>query len=287
MTYRYKTYNVTLPGDVNIAYIDEGDGEQTLLFIHGLANYAMVWQKNIDYLKQFYRCMAIDLPGNGLSDRNEHEFSMKFLADSVHAFIQALELKNLCIVGHSMGGQVAMTMLIDHPDAVAKLVLCAPAGFEEFTAFDKALFYGTIHVRDILSSEESLLRQTIESSFHGSHKQGESVIRELVDLMKTYKIGYYRKMIEACIRSMIEEPVLERLHLIQQKTLVLFGTDDALIPNRLLHHKTTTQIAAEGAKKIPGATLKLLPECGHFLQWEKADDVNRSIVLFLEGQEVS
>src|SRR6267154_1761559 len=105
MTYPYKTYYIDLPGNCNIAYIDEGKGDQTLLFIHGLANYAMVWQKNIDYLRQFYRCVAIDLPGNGLSDKNEHPFDMRFFAETVYNFIQTLGLKNLCMVGHSMGGQ--------------------------------------------------------------------------------------------------------------------------------------------------------------------------------------
>src|SRR5471030_741637 len=99
-TYPYKTQSVALAGNCNINYIDEGSGTRTLLFIHGLANYALVWKKNIDYLKQYYRCIAIDLPGNGLSDRNDHTFSMNFFADTVHDFIDDLGLKNVTIVGH-------------------------------------------------------------------------------------------------------------------------------------------------------------------------------------------
>ena len=139
-TYPYKTQYADLPGDCRIAYLDEGKGERTLVFIHGLANYALVWKKNIEYLSQYYRCIAIDLPGNGLSDKNPHPFSIKFFAESVNNFIAALGLTNVTIVGHSMGGQVAMTTAINYPTCADALVLCAPAGFEEFSAMDKTLY---------------------------------------------------------------------------------------------------------------------------------------------------
>ncbi len=262
--------------------MDEGKGEKTLLFIHGLANYAPVWQKNIEYLKQFYRCIAIDLPGNGLSDKNEHPFGMRFFADSVYAFITAMGLKDLCVVGHSMGGQVAMTMLIAHPGCADNLVLCAPAGLEEFTSFDKTLYYSTVHLYDLVSSEEHILRQTIENSFYRHHTQAEPIVKELAEIMKTYKMNYYRKMIDACIKGMLEEPVYGQLQLVRQPTLVLFGKHDALIPNKLLHHTTVEKLAAAAVAKFPNAKLEVLPDCGHFVQWEKADDVNRNIIFFLE-----
>ncbi len=282
MNYSYKTYFKDIPGAGSIAYVDEGKGEQTLLFIHGLANYAMVWQKNIEYLKQFYRCIAIDLPGNGLSGKEDHPFGIKFYADSVNQFIQALQLKHVCLVGHSMGGQIAMTTVLNYPQCADKLVLCSPAGFEEFSPFDKSLFYGTIHLRDMLSSDESLLRHTIENSFYKQHKQGEGVIKELIDIMKTYRSGYYKKMVEASIKGMLEESVTELVQLIKQPALIIFGREDALIPNRLLHHLTTEQVANHGAKRIPNAKLVMMQDCGHFLQWEKADEVNREIVLFVQ-----
>lgn len=281
--YSYDTHYIDLPGNCRIAYVDEGAGERTLLFIHGLANYAMVWRKNIEYLKKYYRCIAIDLPGNGLSDQNDHRFTMKFFANSVTDFIDAMDLKNLCIVGHSMGGQIAMTALLNEPTCANALVLCAPAGFETFSVIEKTMYYSTIHLLDFLSSEEHSLRTTIESSFYHHKKQGEEVIDELIRLMKTYKLSYYRKMVESCIKSMLEEPVLNKLQAIKQKTLVMFGTHDALIPNKLLHHTSTEKVAKEGVQRMPNARMQMIADCGHFVQWEKADDVNREVIMFLEG----
>ena len=284
-TYPYQTHHIALPGNCNIAYIDEGKGNKTLLFIHGLANYALVWKKNIDYLKQFYRCIAIDLPGNGLSDQNAHPFTMKFFADTVNDFIGEMGLKNVQLIGHSMGGQIAITTALHHPGCAESLVLCAPAGFEVFSALEKTMYFSTMHLFDFFTNDEHILTQTIESSFYKSPQQGKTVIDDLKQLMRTYKSAYYHKMIEACIKSMVEDTVFNDLQKIQQPTLIIFGNKDALIPNKLIHHTTTEALATSGAKKIPNASLVLIPDCGHFVQWEKDEDVNKNIIVFLEEKK--
>ena len=182
-----------------------------------------------------------------------------------------------------MGGQIAVTTVLGHPACAEALVLCAPAGLERFTALDKSMYYSTMHLFDFISSDEQSLRSTIESGFHRHHSQAEHMVRELTGLMKIYKMNYYRKMVEACIKSMLEEPVLDQLHLVRQPALILFGRQDALIPNKLLHHVTTEKIANEAAGKMPAATLKMLPDCGHFIQWEKAEEVDGEIVSFLNS----
>lgn len=279
--YPYKTNYVELPGNNNVAYIDEGAGQRTLLFIHGLANYALVWKKNIDELRQHYRCIAIDLPGNGLSGKEAHPYGMKFYARSVYEFIQALGLTRLTLVGHSMGGQVALTLMLNHPSAADSMVLCAPAGFEEFSPLDKTLYSNALHMFSYFSSDEQALRQAIENSFYRQPTQGEGIIRELAGIMKTYKLNAYRKMVDASIKSMLDDEVLSRLGKITIPVLVIFGRQDALIPNKLIHHTSTERLATEAVSKMPHATLTLLSDAGHFVQWEKAADVNKLIQEFL------
>ena len=285
VTYPYKTHHIELPGNCNITYIDEGKGERTLLFIHGLANYALVWKKNIDYLKQYYRCIALDLPGNGLSDQNTHPFTMPFFADTVHHFIEKLGLDKLCIVGHSMGGQVAITTLLRHSSCAEALVLCAPAGIEHFTAMEKAMYYSTMHIFDFMQSEENVLVQSINSSFFSSPGQANTIIKDLTGILRGFKPNHYKKMTEACIKSMLEDAVTDKLATIKTPVLLLFGTKDALIPNKILHHTTTEAIAKDAVKKLPNARLTMIPDCGHFVQWEKSEEVNREIIMFLEEKQ--
>lgn len=277
----YTVKNTSLPNGCNIAYTDEGKGTQTILFIHGLATYGLSWKKNIDDLKKQYRCIAIDLPGNGLSDKGDLPYTMQFFAETVYQFVQQLKLKHVVLCGHSMGGQIAIATLLQHPHLATQLVLCAPAGFEKFTPFEATMYQSSISFLDFFSTDENSLRQTIRSGFYTSPTQGDEMVDELIALMHTQPASMYRLMVERCISGMMQAPVFHRLHELQLPTLVLFGSRDALIPNRLIHPITTRQLAETGTRQIPNAILRMVDGCGHFLQWEKAEEVNEHIEDFL------
>lgn len=279
---KYNTKTVQLSNGCNIAYIDEGTGDKTLLFVHGLAGYCYTWALNIDELRKQYRCIAIDLPGNGYSDGGDYSYGINFFSGCVYDFMQQLSLQHVILVGHSMGGQIVLNLAIQHPTCCEGLILCATAGFETFSAMERSIYKAGIHFFDFFSTEENSLRRIIKTSFFHYPQQIDEMIQELVNLMHRQPIKKYRDMIEACIDGMISEPVFERLHTIQQPVLVIYGERDALIPNRLLHPTTTQHIAEEGVSQIPNATLKMIPKCGHFLQLEQPVTVNRYIQEFAE-----
>jgi pimeloyl-ACP methyl ester carboxylesterase len=281
--YPYKVHKLLLSNGCDLAYVDEGKGDKTIIFIHGLATYALSWKKNIEYLKQYYRCISIDLPGNGLSGRGNYPYGISFFASCVQELIEKLSLKGVCVIGHSMGGQVAMRLAIDHPQYIQRLILCAPAGFETFNGFESAIYKSTVHLLDFFSTEENSLRKVIRSSFYHVPPHIEDMVADLVQIMRAHPVQDYRRMIEACINSMLNEPVHDQLHQIKTPTLIVYGERDALIPNRLIHPITTRHIAEHGAKKITDAQLIMLPQCGHFLQIEKADEVNRYFKDFIEA----
>jgi pimeloyl-ACP methyl ester carboxylesterase len=194
--------------------------------------------------------------------------------------IVALGLKNVCLVGHSMGGQVAITTVLKYPQCAERLVLCAPAGFEQFSMIEKTMYYSTLDVIGLLSTDEHNLRSSINHSFHRPQQHAGNMIDELIMIMRLHKPQYYKKMLETCIKSMLEEPVHNKLHLVKQPTLVIFGKNDALIPNSLIHRMSTEQLARATVKLMLNATLKMIPDCGHFVQWEKAEVVNEQVVGF-------
>ena len=268
-----------------MAYLDEGNGAITLVFIHGLANASIVWQKNINYLKNKFRCIAIDLPGNGNSDNGDMPYGISFFADAVQQFISNLKLTNVILVGHSMGGQVAMATAVKYPDCCKEIILCAPAGFETFTPLERTIYQSTINFFDFFSSEENSLRKILQSSFYQFPLQANEMIDELVGYLKNYSMPAYRKMIESCIVSMLNEPVYGDIAKIKQAVLVIFGERDALIPNKLIHHYTTRQMADKAIQLFRDANLKMIPQCGHFVHWEKATEVNNFIERFIDRHE--
>jgi len=279
--YPFKTGTVKLRGTGIINFVDEGSGNHTLIFVHGLANYALGWQKNIDELRSHFRCIAIDLPGNGLSEAGDFPYSIQYFSDVVIDLVRHLKLQQVVLVGHSMGAQVAITAVLKEPALFSKLILCAPAGFERFSPMEMGLYQATLNFFDIFSTEENSLRKSLRSSFYHSSHQADGMVNDLVKLMHKQPLKEYRRMVEGCIHGMLHEPVFNSLHLIKVPTLVIFGERDALIPNKLMHPVTTRKIADEGAAQIPDADLHVLPQCGHFVQWEKARNVNELIKGFV------
>ncbi len=281
ITYPYPTKTIKTEDSCEIHYMEAGKGEKTLVFIHGLGNYAPVWTRNFDVLKEHYRCIAIDLPGYGLSDKNNHKFGIPFFADALFHFLEDLRIQNPVIVGHSMGGMVALRFAIKYPGIAEKLVLCAPAGFEVFSAMERTMYYSMLHMVDMVTSDEFSLAKTLEMSFHNYAHQADGLIKDLVNIMKLYPSGYYKKLLDASIRSMLEDEVYNELGKIDCPVSVLFGKNDALIPNKLIHRTSTEQLAQEGISKLKNARLKMVPNCGHFVHWECAETTNEEIRTFV------
>ena len=95
-SYPYAIEKTEIDQGIEIAYMDQGEGPYTLLFIHGLGSYAPAWNKNIRDLSEKYRCIALDLPGYGQSEKGDFAFSMAFFAEAVEEFIDSLESGKCC-----------------------------------------------------------------------------------------------------------------------------------------------------------------------------------------------
>ncbi|MEZ4956340.1 MAG: alpha/beta hydrolase [Saprospiraceae bacterium] len=107
----------------SLAYIEKGSGEQTLLMIHGLGNNSLAWKKMMENLQADFRCIAIDLPNYGLSQAADHPFTMSAFALTVQQFSLKMQLQNVVLIGHSMGGQIAMTTVLETDAPIRKMVL--------------------------------------------------------------------------------------------------------------------------------------------------------------------
>ncbi len=281
--YPYDVHHLRLPGQIDLAYADEGAGEQTLLFIHGLGSYLKAWSKNIDVLKEHHRCIALDLPGYGKSNKDEYPYDMSFFAETVRAFIDSLGLKNVVLVGHSMGGQVAMHTVLRSDKNIEKLILIAPAGFETFTDSERQWLQAVYTAQVIKATPEAQIVKNFEINFHSMPDDARFMIDDRLFMRQTVEYDRYCEMIPQCVKGMLDEPVFDRLPEIGLPTLVIFGENDLLIPNRLLHASLTPLAVAEsGHQRIPHSVLKMVPEAGHFVQWEQAEAVNGAVLEFLK-----
>lgn len=114
-------------GGARIHYLERGDGP-TLLLIHGLgANMRVFTHSLLDRLAGEFRVVVMERPGSGESTREPSDcVSVRSQAETVSAFIRALGLERPVLVGHSMGGAVALAVALEHPEQVSGLALVAP-----------------------------------------------------------------------------------------------------------------------------------------------------------------
>lgn len=282
--YPFDVHFANVNDSIRLAYVDEGTGPETLVFIHGLGSNLQAWNKTIDGLRDDYRCIALDLPGYGKSSQGDYDFGMGFFADQVEALIENLELSKVTLVGHSMGGQVAITLALRQPEFLERLVLAAPAGLETFSAEHRTFFATYVQPQIIRATTVPQIEANFALNFYEMPEDARFMVEDRLAMRQdTQAYRHYSEMIPRCVLGMLDEPVAGRLAELNLPTLLVFGRQDQLIPNKFLHPELTVEMVAEsGQKSITGAKLLFLDEAGHFVQWDQSAAFNKAIRAFID-----
>lgn len=280
--YSFENKMINIKG-LEISYIKEGNGEKTLLFIHGLSSNLDAWSKNIEQLKKEYTCVALDLPGFGKSTIKDVKSTPSFFAEIIKDLITTLNLKNITLVGHSMGGQASLKFASKYPNQIKKLILIAPAGLEIFTEKETSLMKMFFTPEVILNTNDSQIEKNYALNFYKSPQEITSMINDRKNIKKAVDFKEHCKAIVNSIYGMLDEPVIEDLKNIKTPTLLIFGENDALIPNKIFHStlklEGVLKIATENIKNL---NIETISESGHFVQFEKPLKVNQYIESFIK-----
>jgi len=282
LNYGYEVKHAKLSNDINLAYIDEGNGNETIIFIHGLGSYIPAWKKNISELRKSYRCIAIDLPGYGKSSKNPHSGLMSFYAKVVAEFIDNLDLGKVTLAGHSMGGQISMVAALHYPDKVEKLILVDPAGFELFHPGQRLWFKDVMTPNLVRLTTVEAIETNLASNFYNMPDDAIFMIEDRIAMRTADDFENYCYAVSQSVTGMVDEPIFNKLKYIKQPTLIFFGENDNLIPNRYLNPGETEPIAKAGANEIKNSKLIMVPKCGHFMMFEKSGVFNNEVKNFLK-----
>ena len=264
----------------DIAYVDEGSSENVLLFIHGLGSYLKAWSRNIPELKNYFRCIALDLPGYGKSSKQIHSGDVSFYVGIINKFITKLNLKNVSLVGHSMGGQIALAFAIDYPNQLSQLIVVAPAGFETFNEEEIKYIKKIITPEILFKTSDHQIRLNYQFNFFQMPREAEEMISDRMALKLDEEFFNHCTVVSNALFGLLNAPVFNQLKEIEIRTLILFGREDLLIPNKSIHQTSTEEIAKIGASQIKDGKVILLEECGHFLQYEKPKEFNSYLISF-------
>lgn len=266
-----------------LAYIEKGKGK-TILFIHGLGGNSSHWEKSVKELSSTYKCIAIDLPGYGYSDKQidtKGKDQLQFYADVISEFLQKKKIKKVILAGHSMGGQIAVIASLQNKK-VKKLILAAPAGFETFTEKEAQLLIASTPPAAFEKQDEPVIRNNFKLNFYQQPADAEQLIQDRLRMKTCADFNFYCRAVSNGVKGMLAHPVKESLKMINIPVLILFGANDALIPNRYLHPGLTTEtLIKEAVALIPNCKVEIIQQAGHLFQFEKNSEVNNIIQQFL------
>jgi pimeloyl-ACP methyl ester carboxylesterase len=242
------------------SYIDEGEGE-VLLLLHGLMGALSNWDKVIEDFRGEYRVIIPILP---IYDLPLLTTGVKTLTKFVHKFVTYKQLKNITLLGNSLGGHVALIYVLSHPSVVKAMVLTGSSGLYENA------FGGTFPRR----GSYDFVKEKVEYTFYAP----ETATKELVD--DVYRIVNDRHSvirILAMAKSAIRHNMKKDLRYINIPVLLIWGKDDKITP---------PEVAVEFHEELPDSELHWIDHCGHAPMMEQPVEFNRVLKGFLEKIKV-
>ncbi|MEM1115636.1 MAG: alpha/beta fold hydrolase [Bacteroidota bacterium] len=267
-----------------LAVVDTGGEGVPVVLVHGLGTNLSIWRETIPALEAAgRRAVALDLPGYGLSAKDGVSGTMPGFAAAVAGTMDALGIAQADVVGLSMGGQIAMTLALEHPARVRRLGLLSPAGIETFTAQESAMLTAIITPEAVQNTTPAQAAANTAANFHAYDEARDGWIleqREAVAARDDFPL--YAAANAASVAGMLDGRVIDRVGEIAAPTLVVYGAGDRLIPNAILHPDLTTEAVAEAAgEAIAHAEVHVVPEAGHLVMLEQPEAVHALLVGFL------
>lgn len=267
-------------GEHEVAFFHAGVGAPVVL-VHGLGEHAGYWNDNVSaLLRAEVRLVVPDLLGHGRSDKPRDGYRMTEQAARLAGLLDALAIDEpVVLVGHSMGGQIAIHFALAWPERVRALVLLAPAGIERFTRGEAAWLKAVSTTDGFRSRDEGQLRDHFQKNVF--HRFGESAEHHLGERVRLRHAPGFERYIYAVVKSihgMLDEPVADHLATLEVPVTVVFGDRDGLIPNPILHGGSAADVAEAAGRLIPKARVVLLEGVGHMPQIEAPAEVNQLIL---------
>lgn len=260
-------------------HYDEAGSGPALIFVHGggpgssgLSNFS----RNVAAFADRYRVIAIDLPGYGQSTKLKiTEPLWGYYAKVLSGFIDALGLGKAHLVGNSLGGAASLKTALDFPEKVDRLVLMGPGG--GYSLFEKQPSDG---IRSLVTfymppgPSLDRLKAFLNYLVYDPSSVPDELLQERLERALDPETAEFMPLRLGPHMPPIDDLWRERLDRLPHQTLIIWGREDRVNP------------MDQGLilmRQIPNARFLVMPQCGHWVQWEKADEFNRTVAAFLES----
>ena len=257
---------------IRMHYHEAGSGDRgAVLFVHGSGPGASGWSNfkgNYPLLaERGYRTIVPDTMGYGYSTKPEEgAFSLDDVAAQYKSLLDSVGVDRVTVIGNSQGGAIAITMALNYPNLVAKLVLMAPGGLEtRETYMEMEGIKAMIRVLYKEGISKETMRKVFRLQLHDESKITDEVIEERFQVAMTQHEDNIAR-----IRVTNQE---DRLSEVQCPVLCFWGANDKFCP---------PSGASKIASRCPNSRTVLISSCGHWVMVEYAKLFNQLTLQFLE-----
>jgi pimeloyl-ACP methyl ester carboxylesterase len=266
-------------GPLHVALGGREDAPPLVLF-HGLGASWRTWTPLLAPFAKQYRVIAFDLPGFGRSEElGTREYELAMAGDVMDAALEKLGVRDFALMGHSLGGGVAVHYAAQRNDRVKALILIAPAGFFRHKVIprlawrSRPLHWATRQFNrraaPIIAHSDRVRSAVFSRLLESPMSQDPELLRMLA---RESTLGRATGPAGITIVSESRHPDVPNLTM---PTLLIWGRQDRVV---------SAGVAPDLAESLPDCRgLHLLERCGHLVMWEKPDEVHRLTTEFLSS----
>lgn len=263
--------------ELSMAYMDvkpEGSAKGVVVLLHGKNFNGAYWEQTIDFLRgQGYRVVVPDQVGFGRSSMpRRYQFTFDQLAANTRALLDHLDIDDITLMGHSMGGMLATQFALQYPDATDRLLLLNPIGLEDWRGMGVPyVSIDTIYKSELKKDFESIKAYQKSSYYDGDWKERyEPWARMLAEQYEGENGDRFAWNMALTADMVLSQPVVYQFDQLEMPTTLLIGTRDrtaigrGLVDEELAQRMGDyTELGEETAERIPDATLVEFEDVGH------------------------
>lgn len=259
------------------AYYTAGTGERDVLLLHGWASSGRMWLRTLWSLRRYYRMWAPDLPGFGDSQAPALDWcSVERYTDHLIALCDTLGIRPYAVIGHSLGGRLALDLARRYPDYTERVITVSPTVTGKL-GFSLDLFLlGPLGraLKDVTRHVWPLATATVMSQYWAPRYLGsEAVQRTTADLRRSSWEGAI-----GSLRAMVRDDYSTHLPAIEHPTLIMCGERDYTVP------PSDSRLAA---RLLPNARLMMLKRVHHQPTDECPDQFVSALHSFLTEEVIA
>jgi 4,5:9,10-diseco-3-hydroxy-5,9,17-trioxoandrosta-1(10),2-diene-4-oate hydrolase len=274
-----ETRSVEFDG-LSIQYFQAGQDGFPIVLLHGTGESAIDWSWVMPSLGDSYRVYAPDLPGSGDSSKPARDYSLEFYTQFAVNFLDALGIEQAVLVGNSLGGLISLRVALSRPERVVALALVDSSGLGE--TVNPALshltvpWYGEVAIASVKTPFGASFRARSRSLLLFANPTKVPPIWYAEQERLTQMPGFLEAVLSS-LRAQVtpfaqRAPMLDALPQLQMPTLVVWGANDAILP----------QVQAHAAvKRLRQGYLVIIPNCGHVVPVERPEALTAALQEFL------